>query len=289
MLWEEGSVKVNHPRVVWGHAGDDETLVHCRLDQLKGSDPALNAQRATYTSAYDRAKKHLDFEIAFEIIERCANEETVDLLADRVFYSDLPIEIIYPHPSFDDEDGSAMGDDPKRGTTNALPVAYARYLAERLGATVNEVVIQSARVGRTHLPRWLRFLCQPTFDGPVATDRSYLIVDDVISTGGTLAALRSYLLRNGATVAGTTAIATKTGLHQKFAIADQTVTMLRSTYGSGLSRYWTGTFGHDIAHLTEAEGQFLLGAVARDWPGTSGDAALQRLRERINQAASKGE
>src|SRR5262249_55733597 len=138
----------------------------------------------------------------------------------------------------------------------------------------------SARAGRTKLNTWLRYLCQPSFDGEVSKDRPYVLVDDVITTGGTLATLRSYIVSSGGTVAGTTALAHKNGVHQKFAIADETFGVLCKTYGQELPLYWTETFGHGPASLTDAEAQFL--ALFKWEPGNE---PVQRLRERINQAA----
>lgn len=287
MKWENGSIICNHPRQPWRLPADSEALVHCKLEHLKGTDPAYGNQKATYQLAYNKAKTTFDVDVALDIVERCINEHVVDALADVIFYTRKAPILVFPHLPFDDEDG-VMGGRALAGTaTNALPFAYARYLAEILGGTISSEIIQVARVGRTSLPRWMKFICQPSFEGPVSRDRPYVILDDVIGTGGTMAALRSYIVHQGGTVAGTTALANKNGLHQKFAIADQTLNVLKSTYGSGLERYWKETFGHDLHALTEDEAQFLA-VFPADVGGQRGDELLLRLRERINQAAAKG-
>jgi hypothetical protein len=261
--------------------------VHCRLEQLKGTDRAYANQRATYQLAYDKAKTTFDVEVAFDIIDRCIQDSVLDELADIIFNSRKSPIFVFPHLPFDDED-EVEGNRPLGATaTNAIPFAYARLLAETLGGTISSDIIQVARVGRTKLPRWMKFICQPSFEGPVDRERPYVILDDVMSTGGTLAALRSYLLRGGGSVIGTTVLANKSGLHQKFAIADQTLNVLRSTYGSGLEQYWKETFGHDLHAITEDEAQFLA-VFPAELGGRRGDELLLSLRERINQAAAKG-
>lgn len=135
----------------------------------------------------------------------------------------------------------------------------------------------------------MRFLCQPSFEGDVEKSRPYIILDDVITTGGTFATLRGYLVRKGATVAATTTLAHKNGVHQKFAIAVQSLGVLKALYGIGFDRYWNETFGHETSHLTEAEAEFLAFHARTEWASIpSGDGLLQCLRERINHAAATG-
>jgi hypothetical protein len=287
MKWENGSIICDHPRAPWRLPQDGQALVHCKLERLKGTDPSYGNQKATYRLAYAKAKTTFDVEVALDIVERCIQENVIDALADVIFYTRKAPILVFPHLPFDDED-EVVGKLPLTETaTNAVPFAYARFLAETLGGTISSDIIQVARVGRTRLPRWMKFICQPSFEGPVVTDRPYLILDDVMATGGTLAALRSYLIRQGGTVAGITTLANKSGLHQKFAIADQTLNVLKSTYGSGLERYWKETFGHDLHALTEDEAQFLA-VFPAELGGRRGDELLFDLRERINQAAAKG-
>lgn len=110
-----------------------------------------------------------------------------------------------------------------------------------------------------------------------------------ITTGGTFAALRHYIVGHGGSVVATTSLAHKNGVHQKFAIAAQSLSVLRSHYGIELDDYWIGTFGHAPSHLTEAEAEFLAFHARTEWAGLPrGPSVLQRLRERINRAAATG-
>lgn len=74
MHWQNGNVRVCHPRAPWDGRGDDMTLVHCRLDQLKGTSREYK-ESATYQAAYRRAKFKFDLDIAYDIIERCVTGE----------------------------------------------------------------------------------------------------------------------------------------------------------------------------------------------------------------------
>lgn len=289
MRWENGNVCVTHPRAPWGPRGDEWTLVHGRLDQINGNFKEYGDLKQEYYKTYINAKHGFDMKCAYEIIDRCINQDIITAFARVLSGLDGRPILVFPHPGFDDEDGidgqKPIGEKP----TNALPFAFAEYLGIRLGCEVNETIIQSARVGRGKLTMWMRFLCRPSFEGDVERGRAYILLDDVFTTGGTFAALRNYIIRQGGIVAGTTALAHKNGVHQKFAIADQTIGVLRSHYGTGLDDYWTRTFGHAASHLTEAEAEFLAFHARTEWASLPrGSSVLQRLRERVNRAAATG-
>src|SRR5690348_7609502 len=91
MQWVDGSVKVNHPREPWERGGGGDALIHCRLDQLKGTAAEYQSQQATYKVAYARAKYGFDLDIAYDIIERCKSDTVIDSIVDIVYYSDRPI------------------------------------------------------------------------------------------------------------------------------------------------------------------------------------------------------
>lgn len=237
MRWENGNVYVSHPRAPWGPWGDEWTWVHCRLDQINGNFKDYGDLRQEHYRTYSAAKHGFDMKCAYEIIDRCINQDIITIMAKHVSpLSNKPV-LIFPHPGFDDEDGidgqKPIGELP----TNAIPFAFAEYLSIRLGCPVNETIVQSARVGRGKLTTWMRFLCQPSFEGDVERGRAYILLDDVITTGGTFAALRNYIISRGGIVAGTTALAHKNGVHQKFAIAAQTLGVLGSHYGTKLDKY----------------------------------------------------
>jgi hypothetical protein len=198
-----------------------------------------------------------DLDAAYSIVDRCIRQEVVDAIADVVGDCDRTPRLVFPHPSFDDDDAVDAEASLDPVPRNALPFAYAHYLREILGCDVDEEIVQAARAGRTKLGNWLRFLCQPTFVG-VVERRPYILLDDVVSTCGTMTALRSHIVRNGGTVPLVSALASSDGSGMKFGIAPETMNMLRSAYGRELGAYWSEAIGHEVSCLSEAEGRFLL-------------------------------
>lgn len=245
---------------------------------MKGTDSSYG-ENAKFIEEHDNAKIAFDKEAALNVVNRCLNPDTMNQLEDLVYYLDEPPILVFPQPAFDDEDEIAGNVPLTDRPTNALPFAYAGILSEYLGAEVNETIIQASRVGTTRLPRWMRYLCQASFEGDVDQRRPYIVLDDVVSSGGTFATLRSYI------IACTTALASNSGLHELFAIAEHTVSVLRSEYGQGLDRFWQESFGHGISRLTESEAGYLC-LFARQFRAASGTEPLDGLRERINQAAA---
>ena len=95
------------------------------------------------------------------------------------------------------------------------------------------------------------------------------------TTGGTLACLRSYIIRNGGIVVGVATLAHESGRHQIFPIVVQTLVVLKHTYGIEIETFWKDTLGHDLSNLTEAEAKFLI-EIAPEL-GSSGDGGQSLL------------
>src|SRR5690606_15520711 len=77
--------------------------------------------------------------------------------------------------------------------SNRIPLAYAEYLAASLGLETDTGIIQSSRAQRTGKGADYRLAVQPTFDGDVKAGAEYLIIDDTMTMGGTLANLRGHI------------------------------------------------------------------------------------------------
>lgn len=279
-----GNLSVSHPREPWDQYSQ-YIRVHEHLDKLKGTAPGASENAPLYAAA----KTQFDADAALMLVERIVPDAYLDELADWMVLNGISPRLVVPYPAYDDDDGIGRIEGRAQGPVNAIPIAYANYLSEKLGCDIDEEIVQAARVGRTKLKTWPRFLWQPSFTGEVQSGGNYLILDDVVTTGGTLAALRSYIIRSGGVVTGATALAHKYGLSQRFAVARETLDVLYSSCGQGLPRFWLEAIGHDIRCLTENEGQAII-AWARDFveQGCSGDEVLQCLRDRLLEAAAKG-
>lgn len=274
-----------HHRPRWNGKDPAEIWVHGRLDKLRGSYRSNARDAAIKLERYERAKYQFDMSAAVEIVEEMIDTAIVDRIIDSLIKVNKPPLIVMPHPEFDSGDpvepGAAL---PK----NALPFAFANYLAEDLGCDVDEAIVEVNRPGRTQLGRFPRFLWQPGFEGDVSHSQPYIIVDDVASMGGTLASLRSYIVSQGGKVIAASVLANTNGSHQKFGIADDTANMLRSLYGEQIDDLLKGEVGHASESLTETEGQFLCDWHAQECQECgAGPVALQRLRNRFAEIAAK--
>ncbi|MFB2873695.1 LPD38 domain-containing protein [Aeromonas jandaei] len=147
---------------------------------------------------------------------------------------------------------------------NAIPQAMADVLGKVLGIEVSVDIVQAAKVGRTTQDGFGRLANQPSFDGEVRTDKPYLIMDDTLTQGGTLANLKGYIENRGGEVLAATALTGKQ-YSAKIAIDSSTLEQLRDQYdGTGLEAWWHNRFGYGFDSLTESEGRYLLRAKDAD-------------------------
>ena len=87
---------------------------------------------------------------------------------------------------------------------NAIPEALAEVLAEQLHWPAEHAIVQTNIVGHTGADGFSRLARQAQFDGPVSQGELYILVDDFVGQGGTLANLRSHVIRGGGRVLGAT-------------------------------------------------------------------------------------
>lgn len=91
---------------------------------------------------------------------------------------------------------------------NQLPMAYSVGIQAITGLKVAPDIIQSNKVGQTGANALTRFINRATFEGEIDPGAEYIIVDDMILQGGTVADLRKYVESNGGRVVGVTTLAT---------------------------------------------------------------------------------
>ncbi len=87
----------------------------------------------------------------------------------------------------------------EREGVNAIPEALADALGRQLGWPVDSEVVQSNIVAHTGAGGFERLARQASFDGVIEPGRSYVLVDDFVGMGGTLANLRAIFMHTGAT------------------------------------------------------------------------------------------
>lgn len=142
---------------------------------------------------------------------------------------------------------------------NAIPDAMAHVIAwllERPFTVVAGQIVQTNKVGHTRARAFQRLVTPATFDGPVQPGANYILVDDHVGLGGTLANLRGYVEAHGGNVVGMTAL-TESRDGRRISLRPETLDMLRARHGKALDQLWKSQFGYGIDCLTELEAQNL--------------------------------
>ena len=157
---------------------------------------------------------------------------------------------------------------------NKLPSAYATVLARYFGLENSVDIVQTVRAKHPGADAFHRIAVQPQFGGRVVAGQEYLIVDDTMTIGGTLANLRGYIETNGGKVL---LASTLTGLPygSHIALTNPTLYRLRRKHGR-LEPWWKSEFGFGFDCLTEGEAGHLAAAPDAD-----------AIRNRISDARRK--
>jgi len=141
-------------------------------------------------------------------------------------------------------------------SVNVIPMALAETVAEDFGLRVNLDVQQSNRVSHTGSSGYHRLATPPLFGGDVVAGQDYLIVDDFVGQGGTLANIRGHIETHGGNVIGMIALTGKKR-SATIAIATDTLQDLRAKHAA-LEDWWIEVFGYGFGLLTESEARYLL-------------------------------
>ncbi|WP_417518847.1 LPD38 domain-containing protein [Marinobacter sp.] len=158
---------------------------------------------------------------------------------------------------------------------NKIPLAYAAKIAKALNLPLNESIIQSVRARRTGTGADYRLANHAVFEGAVQAGQDYLVVDDTMTMGGTLAGLRGHIEANGGNVVGASTL-TGFGQDGQLALTEKMRQDLWRKHGDSLNDYLQEEFGYGIDALTQGEaGHF------RKAP------SVDRIRERISAARTE--
>ena len=115
---------------------------------------------------------------------------------------------------------------------------------------------QSNYVGHTKANGWHRLATPATFAGSIEQGKDYLLIDDHVGFGGTLANLRGYIETHGGHVIGMTTL-TETPEARKIALRAATASMLQRKHGEELDQFWQAVFGYGVDCLTDIEAGYL--------------------------------
>ena len=144
----------------------------------------------------------------------------------------------------------------EREGVNAIPEALADELARLLDLPVDSSVVQTNVVSHTGADGFSRLARQAAFTGEIVAGTDYVMVDDFVGQGGTLANLRGIIEAAGGHVIAATAL---TGKPHSAALAPtaEQLALLRAKHGKELEIWWIKRFGHGFDCLTQSEARYL--------------------------------
>lgn len=205
-----------------------------------------------------RAAKSGDIHAAIRLVRDMVNPRTVEEVANR-----FPgAKFVAPYTL--DEAGA-----------NMIPRALAAHYANSAKGSVAGDIVQVTRAGRTASDPMERMLKRPQFAGHVAKGGQYVLVDDVVTMGGTLAELSNYIHSQGGTVLGAVSLtnATRTGTLD---VSPRRQELLRGRFGPTI----TDLFGVEPNALTGPEAGYLGNFRSSDALRARADAARVPRGER---------
>jgi len=139
---------------------------------------------------------------------------------------------------------------------NEIPIALAQRLASELDLEADLSVIQDNTVGHTGANGYQRLANPALFSGSVTAQANYLIVDDFIGQGGTVANLKGFVEASGGCVIGVTTL-TGRPYSAKLAPEPSLIQAVRDKHGNDLENWWQQEFGYGFDRLTQSEARYL--------------------------------
>lgn len=195
-----------------------------------------------------QAAKSGDQVAALAIAERLVRPETVESIRSMV--GDKPAKIV---PVLAREEAG----------NNKIPLAAAEVLGDRLGLEVEYNIVQAEKVGRTGKGADHRLAMSPPFTGEVERGQPYVLVDDSLSMGGTIASLRGYIENRGGQVLGAAVMTAHPGA-VNLPVQEKMLADIEKKHGQAMNDYWKEEFGHGINQLTQGEAGHLRKAPSVD-------------------------
>jgi SPP1 gp7 family putative phage head morphogenesis protein len=154
---------------------------------------------------------------------------------------------------------------------NAIPLGMAALIQAQTKWGVENGIYQSNKAGHTGANGWHRLVSHATFEGEVVLGGHYVILDDFLGMGGTLASLKSFIEGAGAKVVGYEILTGKLE-SSKLYLRKQTLNDLREKHGQFEAEF-KQLVGFDYSGLSESEARYLLRA-----------KSIERLRNQITRA-----
>jgi hypothetical protein len=146
---------------------------------------------------------------------------------------------------------------------NAIPEAFAVEISKAVGWPHDTQVAQVNVVAHTGADGFSRLARQAEFAGAIELGCEYVLVDDFVGMGGTLANLKGYVESKGGKVLAAVSLTGKPH-SAKLAQLPERLQELRLKHGAELENWWMGRFAHAFDALTESEARYLARTAAAD-------------------------
>ncbi len=242
---------------------EDPGIITHTLWGVKSANPVLVQKGLSAQPEYFAAKKDADYEAAYIISERLISENALKMVADKIGYESFAHETSGRHKPL-------VVAPVKAGSVvkNLIPLAMAHLIADRFQLEVCRDIYQRSGTGRTGRSALDRLLLQPEFTGKVERGRKYIIVDDVLTMGGSIAGLASYIESNGGKVICTTVLANQSQVaatakerlkpkELELLVKPQVVHSIEKKFGWRFENVFEKAVGFPLRALTSREGSFV--------------------------------
>ncbi len=144
----------------------------------------------------------------------------------------------------------------EREGINAIPEAFAVEISKAIDWPHDIAVAQVNVVAHTGADGFSRLARQAEFAGTIQNGCEYVLVDDFVGMGGTLANLKGYIEANGGKVLAAVSLTGKPH-SAKLALSSERLIELRHKHGTELENWWITRFAHSFDALTESEARYL--------------------------------
>ena len=139
---------------------------------------------------------------------------------------------------------------------NAIPEVMADAIASASGWQTDLQIVQANVVNHTGANGFVRLARQAVFSGVAQPGRNYVIVDDFVGQGGTIANLKGWIETQGGWVIGAVVLTGKP-YSAKITPSSGQISALRSKHGK-IEDWWRAEFGFGFDFLTESEARYLV-------------------------------
>ena len=204
----------------------------------------LAAERKTKQHPEYLAAKSGDATAAARLVEALTDEAGLDRVRALLWQRDGTQPLLVSAHAYE------------RNGVNAIPAALSALLSERLGVHFDTGIVQTNVVWHTGADGYGRLARQAAFEGKVESGREYVMVDDFVGQGGTLANLRGWIEKKKGKVIGAVALTGK-AYSAKLNPTKEQIHELRYKHGADFEKWWRGQFGHAFDCLTQSEARYL--------------------------------